>query len=127
MMIITRGYGPSSSGTLSGTISLQNNRWQLIAIPVQEQNVKEYFVDRLAVKYNLAPKEMIEICNAFFGSDNLFRSYIPGVTNPNSPNNFPLVYNDNGNLEVTVFWVKLKDLSGIVPEPDNIVFDWSTS
>jgi hypothetical protein len=126
MLIITKGYGTESTGQLSGTINLQNNRWQLIAIPVQDVKVKEYFVDRLADKYGLQPEEMIEICNAFFGSDNLFRSYIPGVTNPDSANNFPLVYNDNGSLEVTGFWVKMKDLTGLVPDVNDIVFEWST-
>ena len=119
-----RPYNKQSIASVSGTIKLQNNAWQLIAIPVKNSNIKEYFVDRLADKYNVAPEDMIEICSAFFGNEGRFRSYIPGVTNPNTSNNFPLVYEDDGNYEVTGFWVKLKDMTGIISDVDNIIFEW---
>jgi hypothetical protein len=109
----------------SGAIKIENNVWQLISIPVPGQKVKEYFVDRLADSYSANPEDMIEICTAYFGDENKFRSYIPGVTNPATINNFPLVYNDEGNNEITGFWVKIKDLSGIVPDISNVTFEWS--
>ena len=116
----------SASGATNGTILIQNNVWQLIAIPRKGENVKEYFVDRLASKYSAVPEEMIEICTAYFGDENKFRSYIPGVTNPLTANNFPLVYSDGISDEITGFWVKTKDLTGIVQNVDDVKFDWSS-
>lgn len=122
---------PYNIGTVdcssSGHIKIENNVWQLISIPVKDVSVKEYFVDRLASKYSASPEDMIEICTAYFGDENKFRSYIPGVTNPATANNFPLVYEDSGNMEITGFWVKTKDMTGIVPDTEDIVFDWSSS
>lgn len=109
---------------MSGTIKIQNNVWQLISIPVSGEKVKEYFVDRLASKYSVAPEDMIEICTAYFGDENRFRSYIPGVTNPSTSNNFPLVYDDSNSSEISGFWVKIKDLTGLVSNVDNVIFDW---
>jgi len=108
----------------SGVVKLQNNVWQMISIPVDGERVKEYFVDRLAEKYNSSPEDMVEICTAYFGDENKFRSYIPGVTNPDSSNNFPLVYSDGDTKEITGFWVKMKDVSSIVDDIDNITLDW---
>ncbi len=116
----------SASGATNGTITIQNNVWQLIAIPRTNANVKEYFVDRLASKYSVAPEDIIEICTAYFGDENKFRSYIPGVTNPLTTNNFPLVYSDGISDEVTGFWVKTKDMTGIVPDVNDVKFDWSS-
>ena len=118
--------GQDTVQSMNGVIKLENNNWQLISIPKQGAKVKEYFADRLATKYSLAADEMIEICGAYFGDENKFRSYIPGVTNASSANNFPLVYNDDGKLEITGFWVKLKDLSGKVDDVNNITISWDT-
>ncbi len=109
----------------AGTIKIESNVWQLVSIPVPGVRVKEYFVDRLASKYGLVDTDMVEICNAYFGDENKFRSYVPGVTNPLTDNNFPLVYTDSGNNEISGFWVKIKDLSGLVPDTDNVIFEWS--
>lgn len=118
---------PSGDCKTTGTIKIENNVWQLISIPVENVNVKEYFVDRLASKYSANAEDMIEICTAYFGDENKFRSYIPGITNPTTANNFPLVYSDSGNIEITGFWVKTKDMTGIVPNIDDVIFDWSSS
>jgi len=119
-------YGLSSSET-SGTILIQNNVWQLIAIPKENVNVKEYFVDRLSLKYSVPAKDMVEICTAYFGNENKFRSYIPGVTNPATANNFPLVFADGTSREISGFWVKIKDLTGLVPDVNGVKFDWSST
>jgi len=110
----------------SGTIKIQNNVWQLIAIPRAQDKVKEYFCDRLASKYNAQASDMIEICSAFFGNENKFRSYIPGVTKASTSNNFPLIYSDEASDEVTGFWVKIKDLSAIVSDVNNITLSWQS-
>lgn len=110
-----------------GSIKIQNDVWQLISIPVKGVTVKEYFVDRLASKYSILPEDIVDICTAYFGDENRFRSYIPGITNPSTTNNFPLVYGDGLNLEITGFWVKTKDVTGLVPDINNIIFEWSSS
>ena len=120
-------YTLSSDCETSGNIKIEDNVWQLISIPVEGVKVKEYFVDRLAEKYSADPRDMISICTAYFGDEDRFRSYIPGVTNPSTSNNFPLVYTDAGHREITGFWVKTKDLSGVVPDVNDVVFDWSES
>lgn len=114
----------TEASATSGEIKIQNNVWQLIAIPRNGSNVKEYFVDRLATKYGLDSSLMIESCNAFFGSENKFRTYIPGVTNSGSSNNFPLVSHDDGADEITGFWVKTKDLTGLVDDVNNVKISW---
>lgn len=111
----------------SGTIKIQNNVWQLVAIPRKGAKVKEYFCDRLAAKYNCNPEDMIEVCSAFFGDENKFRSYIPSVTNASTSNNFPLIYSDESSDEVTGFWVKTKDLSDIVEDTSNITLSWEAT
>lgn len=116
----------SGAGALYGTIKIQNNTWQLISIPRNNANVKEYFVDRLANKYGANAEDIIDICTAYFGNENKFRSYIPGITNPSTSNNFPLVYSDGSSREITGFWVKTKDMTGIVSDIDNIIFEWSS-
>jgi hypothetical protein len=110
----------------AGVIKIQNNVWQLIAIPRDGDNVKEYFCDRLAAKYNANAADMIEVCSAFFGNENRFRSYIPDVTKASTSNNFPLVFKDGAASEVTGFWVKTKDLTGIVNDIDNITLSWTS-
>ena len=114
------------ASVMNGNIKLQNDVWQLIAIPRMTTTVKEYFVDRLAAKYNLAAEDMIEICTAYFGDENKFRSYIPGITNPLTSNNFPLIYDDASSKEITGFWVKMKDLVGLVPDINNITLSWES-
>ena len=118
--------GPSIEQPIYGSIKIQNNVWQLVSIPREGSKVKEYFVDALALKYSAQASDMIEICTAYFGDENKFRSYVPGVTNPLTANNFPLIYTDGASKEITGFWIKTKDMTGIVPDVTNIVFDWST-
>ena len=110
----------------SGEIKLSSNTWQLIAIPREGAKVKEYFCDRLSSKYGASSSDMIEVCSAFFGDENKFRSYIPGVTKASTSNNFPLVWDDDGRLEITGFWVKMKDLSAIVDDVDNVTLSWES-
>lgn len=111
----------------SGVIKLQNNIWQLIAMPNSGGKVGEYFCDRLSSKYNTAPENLIEVCSAFMGKDNLFKSYIPSVTKKTTRNNFPLIHDDSGVKEVTAFWVKTKDMTSFVPDAENVTITWEWS
>lgn len=106
-----------------GTILLNSNVWQQIAIPVYDKNIKEEFCDRLAVKYNTDASNIIEICTAYFGSENKFRSYIPDVTSPNSSNNFPLIFTDRDSFEISGVWVKMKDLSSF---GGTLLYEWGS-
>jgi len=113
----------AGGGSCSGTIKIQNNAWQLIAIPRNVGNVKEYFVDRLATSYGVAPESLIDICNTYIGGEGRFRSYIPGVTNAATSNNFPLIYDDGVNREITGFWVKTFDFTAATGH-DALLFSW---
>lgn len=109
----------TSNAPSQGTILLNSNVWQQIAIPLYDSKIKD-FCDDVATKYGVNPSDIIEICTAYFGDENQFRSYIPGVTNADSDNNFPLIYTDAGNDEVSGIWVKTKDLSSI----GIVVYEW---
>ena len=104
-----------------GTILLNSNVWQQIAVPVYDKNIKEEFCDRLAAKYNTDASSIIEICTAYFGSENKFRSYIPDVTSPNLSNNFPLIFTDGDSFEISGIWVKMKDLSSF---GGTLLYEW---
>lgn len=111
-----------------GTIKIQNNVWQMIAIPVRNVNIKEYFLDVLDSKIKVSDdtksvSDVIEVANCYLGNENQFRSYVPGFTNATSINNFPLVYNDEGNFEVTAFWIKTKNFTEFYDQ--DLIFEWS--
>lgn len=91
----------------TGTVRLQRDVWQLIAIP-RNDTVAEYLVDRLAVQEGKAASDLIEIVSTYRGTDDKFLSYVPGVTSKSSVNNFTLIYNDNGSNEIAGVWVKTK-------------------
>jgi hypothetical protein len=116
--------GATSNGC-SGTIKIQNNAWQLIAIPKEDSKVKEYFVDALSSKYNCEATDIIDICSCYFGDEDRFRSYIPGVTKPETSNNFPLIYTDDTNNEITGFWVKTKDFSSLLSQ-NYLIYEWNS-
>jgi len=80
--------------------------------------IKNYVVDQLEDKYGAG---VVEVCNAYFGDDNSFRTYIPGVTPENDPANFPLAYYDSelGGYEFAAFWLKSA-------HPSAMILDWET-
>lgn len=115
---------------ISGSILIEPQVWQQISIPVRYgyfdktsgsivsdgttvSNIKNYVMDQIEYITGKSAAEIIEVANTFRGNDNFFRSYIPGVTNPSSGNNFELAYDDNGNIEYAGFWIKSKYDQGI--------------
>ena len=117
--------GGTTPGSLSGSILIEPMVWQQISIPVRFgyfdtttgdivcdgttiSKVKNYVMDQIEYITGLSASNVIEVANTYRGDDNFFRSYIPGVTNPNSGNNFELAYDDSGNLEYAGFWIKSK-------------------
>jgi hypothetical protein len=112
------GGGPSS-----GSVRLQRGVWQIIAIPVSGVNVNSYFLTTLATQEGENIEDLVEVVNTYRGDLDRFLSFIPSVTNPASENNFPLMYNDQGNLEVTGFWIKMKNYTHTT---NDLIFSWST-
>ena len=120
-------YSAACDGT--GKIKLNNNVWQLIAIPVANKTVNEYFLNKVEAilktyDTNLTSADAIETCNAYPGQLNKFLSFVPGFTSAASEHNFSHVINDGINInEVTAFWVKMKDYQTLT-NGDNIVVSW---
>jgi len=115
-------------GQATGRIRLNNNVWQLIAIPVQNKNVNDYFLSNIEAQLqtydsNTDITDVIEVVNAYPGHVDKFYSFVPGITNTASESNFPLTVDDGSIKEVTAFWVKMKDYYSITNNED-IIFEW---
>jgi len=115
--VVTISGGGSGFG--NGTIQIEPD-WQLCAIPVDygywnttahrhvhdnttTAKFKNYVLDQIDDRYGTG---LIEVANTYTGDAQQFFSYIPGSTPESSPNNFQLIYDDNGNQEVSGFWIK---------------------
>lgn len=115
----------SNNNITTGIIQIEPNRWQLISIPIIygywdninhklihddiiRANVKNYIIDQIEDRYSISANEYIEIISTYFGDDNEFKSYIPGITNVNSTHNFPLAFFDGENIEYAAMWIKSK-------------------
>lgn len=129
--LITKGYGPAAtSGTLSGSITLDSNKWMNLAIPVEGRKVKEYFVDAvLAIVQTQSPaaiaSDIIEVVKAFPASDesvNKYLVYVPDITPAAAEGNFSLVATDGANKEINGFLCKMKDYSALYT--GEIIFSW---
>ena len=120
-------FNSSTTCTGSGSIRLNNNNWQLIAVPVDAKTVGDYFIPKVdaLIKAHDATKsaaDVIEVCSAYPGHINKFLSYIPGFTLSTSEQNFSLIIADGTNIkEVTGFWVKVKNYYAITSNQDLFV------
>jgi hypothetical protein len=109
------------AGTLiSGTVQIEPGVWNMISIPsaygewnatthqldttVAFAKVKNYVIDQLMDKY---PTCTIVRCSRYWGDDNSYRDYIPGVTPESSAGNFELMPLDTGSglREMVGFWL----------------------
>lgn len=102
-----------------GSIELEEG-WQLIAIPIQKgywssvehkhihdntrAKFKNYVLDQIIDVYG---NDVVEVANTYLGDNQFFWSYVVGSTPETSPHNFSLVYDDEGNLEISGFWIKI--------------------
>ncbi len=106
-----------------GTIQIEPDRWQLIAIPIQYgywdnvlhkhihdditiSRIHNYIIEQIEDIYSVPADTMIEVFNAFIGDVNKYYNFLPGVTDPLSEHNFELAYQDGVHLEYTGFWIK---------------------
>jgi len=127
---IEKSFASGADCTGAGQIKLNNDVWQLIAVPVENKNVKEYFFDRIdaIVKiYDSAKgvEDIIERANCYLGNENKFRTFIPGFTGTTDEGNFPLVYSDGTNIkEISGFWVKMLDYKTVLNTTDDIIYTW---
>ena len=115
--------GSNGKARRIGTITLQPNRFQDIAIPVKGVKVKEYFLDTIAETIGSDVSDVIELVKAFPSSDtsrNKYLIYKPGVSEPEDEGNFELVQTDGNYTEITAFRVKTKEFDG------TIEFNWDT-
>jgi len=116
-----------TSVSLSGTIEIEPNRWQLIAIPIETgywdttsssivddqvttARVNNYIIAQIQDKYVGGGEtigDYVEIVNTFFGDINAFYTWNSASPPPDSsPNNFPLTYIDGTRKEYAGMWVK---------------------
>lgn len=127
-MSITTG-----GGTLSGSIGLDINRWQEIAIPVTGVRVKEYFLDRVLSTVQIQTptatlEDIFEVVKAFPANDatqGTTLAFVPGVTNPAASGNFYLITQDGTSDEITGFLCKTRDYSNVYT--GEIVFEWDSN
>jgi len=122
-------YG-SHSGAILLNYNIGSSTWQQIAIPVAGVNVKEYFIDAIDAMIKTydptkSVTDVIERVSAYPGQINKFLTYIPGVTPVTAAGNFALMLSDNNNVEITAFWVKIKDY-GVITNNTSLVFNWQT-
>lgn len=133
--IITKGFDlwspqiitGSVEGFGSGTIQLEYG-WQLISVPVQfgywntnmhslvhdgitVAKFKNYILDQITDLYGPGT---IEVANTYTGDQQAFFSYVVGSTPESSPHNFKLVYDDEGNLEISGFWIKSVNVNPMI-------------
>lgn len=107
----------TGDGLGSGTIVLQPNRFQMIAIPVAGVKVKEYFLDKIAEIVGDDASTVIELVKAYPSSDaseKKYQVFIPDLTNPDSSTNFELMQTDGDITEITAFYVKTKEFDGTI-------------
>jgi len=121
-------YVVDSAG-MTGSIYLQKNAWMMLAVPKENAKIYEDFIKPIEDQSGLDATEIFEVFNAYpftegpNGSSRQFLSFVPGVTNPASSNNFQMIYEDsNGEKEISGFWVKTKDYSG-----DTITYNWDAT
>jgi hypothetical protein len=114
----------SDAAGMRGSIYLQKNAWMMLAVPKEGAKIYEDFINPIESLTGQAGNQIFEVLNAYpyIDSQNReFLSFVPGVTNVLSKNNFQLIYEDqSGEKEITGFWCKTKDYSG-----DTITYNWN--
>jgi hypothetical protein len=105
---ITLDVPYSESIESSGTIVINNNTWNNIAINVEDMRVSDFI--------NEIGSDNVEIANAF--NNGAYQNFIVGVTNIGSSNDFYLVRDDNGTKEIQPFLLKVKNIG------NDITYEW---
>ena len=102
---------------LSGKITLYSGKENNISIPVRAR-VKEYFIDGLQSQLkDIDVADIVESVSWYDEVEGSYRTFVPSVTDKNSPHNFMLVESHN---QIRAFVVKTKSFN----EP--VEFYWST-
>jgi hypothetical protein len=111
---------------MSGSIYLQKNAWMMLAVPKENAKIYDDVLKPIEDETGMDAADIFEVLNAYpyIDSQNRqFLSFVPGVTNVLSSNNFQLIYEDEeGSKEITGFWAKTKDYAG-----DVITYNWDAT
>jgi len=116
-------YIPKSGMCQGDIVQIEQNRWQMITIPIRYgywsktahefvhddvtiATVKNYIIDQIEDLYSVPANTMIEVLNTYVGDENLMRNYVCGITIDSSGHNFPLAYIDGTSIEYAGIWVK---------------------
>lgn len=116
-------YASVNMDSLKGNILLQRGRWQLVTLPLVGK-IKDKFLLELENQAGVPYGDLIEVVSAYPGHINKFLSYIPGFTEDTDEENFDLIMDDNGNKEITAFWVKCKNWTHT---NSDILFNWDNT
>lgn len=117
------GYSDTATSTYGGEIQIEQDRWQLITIPVTYgywnssyhqiisdgqtlATIKNYLFDQVTDIMHNPAQNYITSAHTYIGDNNFFYNYVAGVTNPLSIHNFPLAYIDEGRVEYVAFWIR---------------------
>jgi hypothetical protein len=116
-------YIPKSGMCQGDIIEIEQNRWQMVTIPIRYgywdntihdhvhddttiATIKNYIVDQIEDTYGVPAKTMIEVMNTYVGDAHKVHNYVCGVTIDSSEHNFPLAYIDGSKVEYAGIWVK---------------------
>lgn len=97
----------SASG---GTLILNKNTWNLVAINVEDMRISS-FIDAVGA-------ENIDIANAF--NNGSYLNFKVGQTDANSTNDFFVTRTDGDVTEIQPFFIKVKDI------PNDITYEWGS-
>jgi len=122
-----------SSTKMNGKVRLEPDRWMMLSLPIDGAKISD-FVTAIENKYGMDGSDLFRVFSAFPSvadeQKGEMLDFIPGVTPVGSKYNFNLMYNDNGDYEITGFWVKTKpfDLSSSnYPDDEVINYEWSSN
>ena len=117
-------YKINATATNKGTIRLESDRFELIAMPIKNKKVSEYFMQKIEEVTGKSADESIELVKAYPSnsvSSGKWMVFVPNVTKETNINNFKLVEDDNGTDAIVPFLVKTKVLD------ESIVIDWDSA
>lgn len=121
-----------TTGSLSGQIVFQKNKWMLLAVPMSDSKVSD-LVAGVESQYGVSGSDIFERFSAYPATNTQideFLDFQPGVTPIGVKHNFNLIYTDDGDVsEITGFWCKTKnyDLNslGAGGVDELITYNWS--
>jgi hypothetical protein len=97
----------SEADVVNGTIRIQRDAWQFIAIP-KEGKVKDIFIDKFAEQAGEDITELIVSASSYRVDKGKYLTYLPGFTLENGEHNFDLTFQDMESKELCPILLKTK-------------------